>query len=258
MPGKYNKYIEPFLGGAALFFNIKPTECILSDINEELINLYMVLRDNPNKLVEALKKYNNDEEYYYKCRNQDRNLNYKGWSNIERASRTLYLNKTCWNGLYRVNSSGYFNVPFGNRSNPNIIDKNTLENCSRILKDATIYTYSFEKTLDYVSKNDFIFCDPPYVPLKKDSFTSYTKEDFGEKDQIRLKEMCDEINKRGAYFMLSNSYVPFILDLYKIYNINIVNAPRFINSNGNNRGMIKEVVITNYKTTKSVKFWWEI
>lgn len=245
IPETYNKYIEPFLGGAALFFDTNPSKVILSDINKELINLYIVLRDNLDELVEDLKKYSNDEECYYKCRGQDRNLNYRKWSNVERASRILYLNKTCWNGLYRVNSSGYFNVPFGKRTNPNIIDRNTLKNCSETLEGTDIYVHGFEHILNYVSKNDFVYLDPPYAPLKKDSFIGYSKEGFGEQSQIDLKNVCDMINKRGAYFVLSNSYTPFILDLYNEYNINTVYAPRFINSDGNNRGAVKEVIITN-------------
>jgi len=261
IPKEYNTYIEPFLGGGSMFFYLKPTDSFLSDINEELINLYRVLRNNVEELIGDLKTHKNESEYYYQCRDYDRGSMYHKWTDIERASRTLYLNKTCWNGLYRVNSSGYFNVPFGDRKNPMIVDEDRLRECSKALQNATIAVGGYESILDthkFVSEEDFVYLDPPYAPVKEDSFTSYTKEDFGKENQIELKRMCDKLNMNGVYFMLSNSAAPFILKLYDKYFINIIQAPRYINSDGNNRGNVEEVVITNYSTEKELKDFWEI
>lgn len=258
IPKEYNTYIEPFVGGGSMFFYLEPADAFLSDINQELINLYVILRDNVGELLEDLKRHKNEKDYYYKCREQDRTPNYAGWPSVERASRTLYLNKTCWNGLYRVNSSGYFNVPFGDRKNPMIIDANRLRECSKILYNATIASASYKSILTFISEGDFVYLDPPYAPVKEDSFTSYTKEDFGKKDQIELKKMCDKLDEKGVKFMLSNSAASFILDLYGGYHINMIQAPRYISSDGSNRGNVEEVVVTNYPVEKEIKDFWEI
>jgi len=256
---KYDFYMEPFLGSGALFFSLEPKDAVLSDINEELINLYIVIRNNVEELIEDLKRYKNNEKYYYACRNQDRDQEYKKWSNIKRASRTLYLNKTCWNGLYRVNSKGHFNVPFGNRKNPTIVDGSTLRECSKALSNCNIHASSYDDILEtYVVTGSFVYLDPPYVPVSKTSFTSYTKEDFGEEDHYKLKKYCDRIDASGAYFMQSNSHTSFILDLYSDYVINTIDAPRFINSVGSDRGKVEEVVITNYHAEPAVKKFWEM
>ena len=259
VPDNYSFYVEPFLGGGSMFFSLQPTDAVLSDINEELINLYIVLRNNVEELIEDLKRHKNTEEYYYECRGQDREAGFWRKSNIERASRTLYLNKTCFNGLYRVNSDGYFNVPFGFRTNPKIVDDNTLRECSKLLSNCRIHSSSYDDILEtYVSEGSFIYLDPPYAPVNETSFTSYTKEDFGEEDHYKLKEYCDRINLSGAFFMQSNSYTPFILELYSEYTINTIYAPRFINSVGSGRGKVVEVVITNYEVEPAVKDFWEI
>ncbi|MFW5799816.1 MAG: DNA adenine methylase [Spirochaetota bacterium] len=251
LPHKFNTYFEPFLGGGALFFHLQPSKGIISDINPELINLYKVVKLNVEELIEDLKTHKHEENYYYKLRNVDRIDDYKNWSKIKRASRFIYLNKTCYNGLYRVNSKGYFNAPFGSYKNPKIVDETNLRACSIVLKDTEIILSDFTHIKKKIKNGDFVYFDPPYKPLNKtSSFTKYFKDDFDEKKQIVLKELCDFLTKQGVYFMLSNSYTDMITEIYKNYNINIVLAKRAINSKGNSRGKIKEVLITNYDIGK--------
>jgi DNA adenine methylase len=251
LPNKFNSYFEPFVGGGALFFKLQPSKGIISDINPELINLYEVIKLNVEKLINDLKTHKHEENYYYELRNADRDDDYKNWSKIKKASRFIYLNKTCYNGLYRVNSKGYFNVPFGSYKNPTIVDETNLRACSTVLKDTEIILSDFTHIKEKTNNGDFVYFDPPYKPLNKtSSFTKYFKEDFHEKKQIVLKELCDFLTKKDVYFMLSNSYTDMITELYKAYNINIVHAKRAINSKGNSRGKIKEVLITNYDRRK--------
>lgn len=257
-PINYNFYIEPFVGGGSMFFNLKPEEAVLSDINKELINLYIVLRDDVEDLIEDLKRHENTEKYYYNIRNQDREPDFSSKSDIERASRVLYLNKTCFNGLYRVNSEGHFNVPFGFRTNPDIVNEYVLREYSMLLYNCTIKNSDYTDIIErYTEPKSFVYLDPPYAPLNDNSFTKYAKEDFGEEDHYKLKEYCDNITTLGAYFMQSNSYTPFILDLYSDYVINIIYAPRFVNCVGSERGKMAEVVITNYDAEPAVKDFWE-
>jgi len=259
LPTKYNRYIEPFSGGASLFFRLKPENAILCDINEELINFYKILRDDHEGLIESLKKHENTEEYYFKIRDVDRTEGYKSWTNVERASRFLYLNKTCFNGLHRVNSKGHFNVPFGNRKSPNIVDEFVLRRCSRILTTADLRTDDFKEIMPDIEQGNFIYCDPPYDPISKTaSFTGYSKEDFGDADQARLKGFCEYAASAGAYFAVSNSDTEFIRDLYKDYCINTIQAARSINSKGAGRGKVNEVFITNYEVEQPTKFIWEM
>jgi len=258
IPKDYNNYYEPFLGGGAVFFNLAPRKAFLSDINEELINLYVVVRDRANQLIQELRKYDSSEACYYECRNKDREPGYKFMTSVQRAARTLYLNKTCWNGLYRVNSKDQFNVPFGQRKNPNIIDEETILSCSYALRDVSLKVEDFKTVLEKSEKGDFVYLDPPYVPLNTTSFTSYTKDGFNWNDQLVLKDMCDELNKKGVRFMQSNSNSELVLDLYKDYTINTIYAPRFINSKGNERNKIEEVAITNYEISKQTRNWWEV
>lgn len=247
MPKSFNRYFEPFFGGGALFFELQPKNAYISDINSELINLYCVIRDNPNQLIVELSKHQISEEYFLRIRNLDRSDEYSRLTNIQKASRFIYLNKTCFNGLYRVNAKDQFNVPFGKYKNPKIFDKDNLLKCSNLLKEAKIKNESFEKILNNVKKGDFVYFDPPYAPLSKTSnFTSYTKEGFGIEMQIKLKELCDELNKKKVFFMLSNSDTEFINDLYKKYNINKILASRMVNSKAHLRGKISEVLVKNY------------
>jgi DNA adenine methylase len=247
MPKNYNRYFEPFIGGGALFFELQPENAYISDVNEELINLYSVIQNNVDELIEDLQKHEVSKKYFLKIREADRKHSYKKWTNVQKASRFIYLNRTCFNGLYRVNSKGQFNVPFGNYSNPRIIDEHNLYNCSELLKNTQIECKSFTAILNEVEKGDFVYFDPPYMPLSEtSSFTSYTKDGFDEDMQFQLREVCDELNDRGVYFLLSNSNTPLINELYSEYTIKKVFASRQINANANGRGKIAEVLVKNY------------
>lgn len=247
MPKSYNRYFEPFIGGGALFFELQPTNAYISDMNEELINLYNVVKNDVYELIEELKKHEISKEYFMNIRNIDRTKNYKKWSNIQKASRFIYLNRTCFNGMYRVNSKGEFNVPFGNYKNPRIIDERNLINCSNLLQKTEIRNADFSEILNYVQNGDFVYFDPPYVPLNEtSSFTSYTKDGFDIDMQFKLREVCDELDSKGVKFMLSNSDTKFVNELYENYNIKKVFASRQINANPNGRGKITEVLVKNY------------
>lgn len=247
IPKSFNRYFEPFIGGGALFFELQPDNAYISDINEELINLYTVVKDNFFDLIIDLNKHEVSKDYFLKIRNIDRTDEYNNLSNIQRASRFIYLNKTCFNGLYRVNSQGQFNVPFGNYKNPRIIDENNLINCSQLLKKTEIKCADFSAILNKVEKGDFVYFDPPYVPLNNTSnFTSYTKEGFGLDLQYKLWEVCNELDRKGVYFMLSNSDTKFVNDLYSNYKITKVFATRAVNANADGRGKITEVLVRNY------------
>jgi len=247
-PKQFNKYIEPFVGGGSVFFYLLPEKAILMDNNDELINCYLVIQNNIEELISSLKRHRYEKKYYYKIRNVDRNPEeFSQWTNIERAARTIYLNKCCYNGLYRVNSKGEFNVPFGLQKNPNFCDERNLSAVHQLLKNVKILKSSFEKCLDFAEENDFVYFDPPYQPLSETAnFTSYTKEGFTQEAQIQLSEVFRELDRKGCKIMLSNSYNKLILDLYQKFRIITVNAKRAINSIASKRGEIKEVLIVNY------------
>lgn len=247
MPKTYNRYFEPFIGGGALFFELQPDNAYISDMNEELINLYSVVRDSVDELIEDLSKHEISKEYFLEIRNIDRTEEYSKLSNVERASRFIYLNRTCFNGMYRVNSKGEFNVPFGNYKNPRIIDENNLLNCSELLKKTEIKCADFSEIIHKVQKGDFVYFDPPYVPLNEtSSFTSYTKDGFDIDMQFKLREVCDELDSMGVKFMLSNSDTKLVNELYANYEIKKVFASRQINANADGRGKITEVLVKNY------------
>lgn len=247
IPKSYNRYFEPFIGGGALFFELKPNNAYISDINEELINLYQVVRDNVEELIKDLQKHDISKEYFMQIRNIDRTKKYQNWSDVKKASRFIYLNRTCFNGMYRVNSKGEFNVPFGNYKNPRIIDENNLINCSNLLQKTEIKNADFSKILNYIQKGDFVYFDPPYVPLNEtSSFTSYTKDGFDIDMQFKLRDICDELDSMGVKFMLSNSDTKLVNELYANYEIKKVFASRQINANPNGRGKITEVLVKNY------------
>lgn len=247
-PKSFGHYYEPFLGGGALFFSLKPNKATLIDLNPELINLYQVIKDNPQELTEHLSRHVNEHDYYYAIRALDRDKDaFNKLSNIERASRFMFLNRTGYNGLWRVNSKGENNVPYGRYSNPTIVDAENILLCSKALKHATIKCSDFSSIKRNLKANDFVYFDPPYQPVNAtSSFTSYTKLGFGEDMQIKLKELCDYINSIGGYFMVSNSYTPLILELYKDYEQIPVQANRAINCKASGRGKIQELVIRNY------------
>ncbi len=247
MPENYNRYFEPFIGGGALFFELQPQNGYISDMNEELINLYSVVRDDVYELIDDLNKHKVSKEYFLKIRNFDRTEKYNKLSDIQKASRFIYLNRTCFNGMYRVNSQGQFNVPFGNYKNPRIVDAENLINCSKLLKNTEICCGDFSKILNKVKKGDFVYFDPPYVPLNEtSSFTSYTKDGFDLDMQFKLRDICDELDSMGVMFMLSNSDTKLVNKLYSNYEIKKVFASRAINANGNGRGKITEVLVRNY------------
>lgn len=247
MPKSCNRYFEPFIGGGALFFELQPENAYISDMNEELINLYSVVRDNVYELISDLNKHEVSKEYFLEIRNLDRTDEYKNLSNVQRASRFIYLNRTCFNGLYRVNSQGQFNVPYGNYKNPRIVDENNLLNCSELLKNTEIKCADFSEILTKVKRGDFVYFDPPYVPLNEtSSFTSYTKDGFDMDMQFKLREVCDELDSMGVMFMLSNSDTKFVNELYSNYEIKKVFASRAVNANAEGRGKITEVLVRNY------------
>lgn len=247
MPKSYNRYFEPFIGGGALFFELQPEQAYISDMNEELINLYSVVRDNVYELIKDLSKHEVSKEYFLEIRNIDRTEQYTELSDVERASRFIYLNRTCFNGMYRVNSQGQFNVPFGHYKNPRIIDENNLLNCSELLKKTEIKCADFSEILTKVKKGDLVYFDPPYVPLNDtSSFTSYTKYGFDINMQFKLRDVCDELDNKGVKFMLSNSDTKLVNELYVNYEIKKVFASRQINANADGRGKITEVLVRNY------------
>ena len=255
LPSNFNNYFEPFVGGGALFFELyslgklKNKKIYLFDINEELINAYKVVQQFPSQLLDELKKFQqkHSKEFYYEVREWDRNENFKNFDEVLRAARFIYLNKTCFNGLYRVNKKGYFNVPMGRYKNPKIFDEELIMNASYALKNAKIEVADFSKVLEFAQVNDFIYFDPPYYPLSDTSnFTSYTDLVFLEKKKKRLYQVYKELDKKGGFVMESNSDTEFIKDLYKEYKIDIVYMHRFINSKKEGRGKISEVVIRNY------------
>ena len=215
----------------------------LSDNVEELINLYEVVRDDVDTLIEITKRHIYDKDYYYKIRSLDPGI----LSKTEKASRILYLNKTCFNGLYRVNSKGQFNVSFGDYVNPVIVDEEALRDASEAFKHAVLFSGDFELVLRNAQAGDFVYMDPPYVPLSATSnFTSYTPGSFGEEQHCRLREVFEELKNKGCYVMLSNSDTEFVRRLYRGCNIRTVNALRAINSDITKRGAVKELVILSY------------
>jgi len=248
-PNKIERYIESFVGGGAVAFHIikrfEPKFVLLSDINEELVNAYNTVKNDVPELISALTMLakNHSKEFYYKVREIDPNT----LSNIETAARFIYLNKTCFNGLYRVNSQGKFNVPIGSYKNPQIVDVKSLLEINKLLKNTTIKAMSFENVLDLAKSGDFIYLDPPYYPVKEGkSFTRYSKNDFSKADQEKLADLFNKLDSLGCNVMLSNSDTEFIRNLYKQYFENIVQARRMINCDATNRGMVSEIVVTNY------------
>jgi len=257
--GQIDTYVEPFVGGGAVFFHIaQKYESIkhfyLFDINEDLIKCYNAIRNDVDSLIEKLKSL--EDEFHSKKKNQQKRFYYdtRDQFNSDRSSaKLIFLNKTCYNGLYRVNKKGGFNVPFGDYKNPTICNEENLRAISSVLQNAEIICADFEQSDQYITETAFVYFDPPYRPLSPTaSFTSYSKEDFGNEDQIRLSEFCKQINERGARFLLSNSDPKngnkndrFFKDHYRSFNIDTVKAARAINCKATGRGQINELIITN-------------
>ncbi len=250
IPERFSRYYEPFIGGGAVLFHVQPRNAVINDSNEELVNLYNIIKETPEELIKDLKKHRNEEKYFYKVRGIDREkAKYLKLSDIERASRIIFLNKTCYNGLFRVNSSGEFNSPFGRYKNPNIINAIKLRAVSSYLSknNIKILNTDYEKSLSNIRKGAFVYFDPPYDPISNSSnFTGYTKNGFDKTEQQRLKKVCDRLNNRKVKFLLSNSSTEFIRDLYKDYPIFPIKAKRSINSKGGGRGAITEILVKNY------------
>ncbi|MBB1565679.1 DNA adenine methylase [Candidatus Saccharibacteria bacterium] len=241
-----NTYYEPFVGGGAVFFDLLPKNAELSDMNNELIIAYNVIKNNVDELIESLQKHIYDKEYYLKVRAQK----VEDLSDIEIASRFIFLNRTGFNGLYRVNKNSQFNVPFGRYSNPVICDEENLRRVSGALQNVIITRQDYKNVLKTAKKGDFIYFDPPYYPVSRTaSFTAYTSEGFLEKEQTELRDTFVKLHKKGCFVMLSNSDTPFINKLYSGLDgimINKITAGRAINSKGTGRGKITEVLVTNY------------
>ncbi|MDR2410241.1 MAG: DNA adenine methylase [Bacteroidales bacterium] len=251
MPKRIYSYCEPFVGGGALLFHIQPKVSVINDINSELINVYSVIRSNVDLLIDELKKHKNESAYFYKIRDWDRDrAYYETLTHIQKAARLIYLNKTCYNGLFRVNNAGEFNAPFGAYKNPNIINAPVLKAVSLYFNTSKISFFSkdYFSLLDDIDNKIFVYLDPPYDPISQTAnFTGYSKNGFGKEEQVKLRDFCNELDKRGILFMLSNSSTDFIHNIYSAYNITHVKAKRAINSVATKRGDIDEVVVRNYE-----------
>ncbi|HEL1655871.1 DNA adenine methylase [Streptococcus suis] len=251
MPDNYNSYFEPFIGGGAVFFELIPKKAIINDFNSELINCYRQIKDNPQKLIELLTKHqeNNSKEYYLELRAVDRDNRINKMTDVERAARIMYMLRVNFNGLYRVNSKNQFNVPYGRYKNPKIVDSELILSISQYLNknNIEILTGDFEKAVEDVGAGDFVYFDPPYIPLSETSaFTSYTHEGFSYEEQVRLRDVFRKLDKKGAYVMLSNSSSPLVEELYKGFNIHKVEAIRTNGAKASSRGKISEIIVTNY------------
>lgn len=259
-------YIEPFIGGGAMLFYMlrtykNITHAVINDINPDLMTCYKTVRDKPCELIKALSEI---QEAYYLITEEEKKkdfylrirerFNAKSGDDVERTTLFFFLNRTCFNGLYRVNKSGKFNVPFGSYAHPLISDPETILADSKVLKCVDILTGDFEQTFSYIKGDTFFYFDPPYRPLSStSSFTDYAKETFGDMEQIRLKLFCDRLDKENIQFMLSNSDClskdcrdRFFDDLFEFYDINRVWASRNVNANALKRGKLKEILVRNY------------
>ncbi|MFB6182321.1 MAG: DNA adenine methylase [Candidatus Magasanikbacteria bacterium] len=259
-PENYNTYHEPMVGGGAVFFHLQPEKSIINDKNKILVILYEAIRDNVDEIINQLKdlKKKHSKEFYHETLRPNFNeikTNYLETpkdeipkeDKIELSANFIYLNKTCFNGLYRVNQSGEFNVPCGKYKNPTICDEENLRNVNKVLQGTKVYCEDFRDIAEKVEKNDFVYIDPPYDPISDTSdFTGYTSDGFGKKDQEDLADTFRKLSERGAKVMLSNSNTDFINDLYSDFNIHGMQANRYVNSDSDKRGKIKEVLITNY------------
>lgn len=268
-PSSIERYCEPFVGGGAVLFDVlskfSPAEVMINDINAELVNTYIQIQKNVDSVIDELKKL---QDIFWKADKEERKLifnekrscfnelklNSSDNSKIEIAVLFIFLNKTCFNGLYRVNRKGLFNVPIGSYKQPIICDEENLRNVSNLLKNVVINCGDYSKCTEFIDKNTFVYIDPPYRPLTETaSFTSYTETEFGDSEQIRLRKFVDDICQKGAIIVASNSDPKnvdendnFFDELYKNYCIERITAKRMINSNGNKRGNIKELLICNY------------
>ena len=254
MPKEYNNYYEPFIGGGALLFELTPKNATINDVNLELLAIYTCMKDDElyKLMLEELDKHeeNHNDIYYYEVRSWDRNNRFELEPLWKRAARAIYLNKSCFNGLYRVNARGYFNVPSAKKEKVITYDLDNMEAIHNYFKNdnITILSGDFVEATRTAKEGDFVYFDPPYDNFEdKESFTAYSKFDFNKDDQVRLANCFKDLTNRGVKCMLSNHNTKFINELYKDFNIHIVNAKRMINANASGRGNVKEVIITNYE-----------
>ena len=247
IPESTGIYHEPFVGGGALFFELAPNRAVLSDLNQELIDCYRAVRDSVEEVIEILKTHRYEKEHFYQVRAVD------PWqlSLTERAARMIYLNRTGFNGLYRVNSKGEFNVPFGRYTNPTICDEPNLRACSRRLQGVELLCEPFEAVLTRAKSGDLVYFDPPYIPVSNTSnFTAYEKSGFGMDSQEHLAEIFDELAERGVFAMLSNADVPWMRSRYEEHYLRPIKAARNVNSKADKRGPVSELIVTNYQIVK--------
>lgn len=251
-PKKFGKYFEPFVGGGAFFLELAPNEAVINDLNSELISVYKSLKNKEafRELYKLCKEHEalHSEEYFYKIRRLDTSIEYTNQPLPTRAARCIYLNKACFNGLYRVNAKGQFNVPFNGKSKVKLFDEDNFQALHQYFldNDISIHNGDYQAILDKPKKGDFVYFDPPYDVVGNQSFTTYTKIGFGREEQTRLRDNFKNLSEKGVFVMLSNSNTEFIRELYKGFNIHIVQARRNINSQSNGRGKVEEVIVTNY------------
>lgn len=241
------RHVEPFVGGGAMFFARRPTRALLTDINPALVDTYHAIRDEVDRVIAALGELaaGHSKERYYQIR--ERYNRGARLGSAKRAAMFIYLNKTCFNGLHRVNRKGEFNVPHGSYKNPRILNEGGLRAASQALRGADLQCSSFEGLLEHAKPGDFVYFDPPYEPVSATaSFTSYARDGFSQDDQRRLSEVYRALDRRGCKLMLSNSDVPLIRDLYRGFEVNTVAAPRAINCDAAKRGKVTELVVRNY------------
>ena len=253
MPKEYNNYFEPFIGGGALLFELMPKNATINDVNQELLAIYRCLASDEwfKLMIEDLEEHekSHSEEHYYEVREIDRDPNFENLPVWKRASRAIYLNKSCFNGLYRVNSNGYFNVPSGKKKKVQTYDKENIIKLHDyfVSGNVTILEGDFVNAVENAKPNDFVYFDPPYDPFDdKESFTSYTKFNFSKEDQKRLSDLFRKLADKGVYVMLCNHNTKYINELYDGFNIHVVSAKRMINADSKRRGNVEEVIITNY------------
>lgn len=256
VPEDFNTYYEPFVGGGAMLYELQPKKAVINDYNTELMNVYECIKDE-NKFANMCSELNkheakHSEDYYYEIRDLDRDKKkFNKLADYKRAARTIYLNKACFNGLYRVNSKNEFNVPSGKKNKVNTYDGPNLGiiHCLLNFNDIKLLSTDFEEAVKNAKKGDFIYFDPPY-DSDTSTFNSYTENGFGKEEQKRLAEVFKDLDKRGCYIMLSNYNTKLIKELYKDFNFNYVEAQRNIGASSKNRGKVEEVIITNYKNTE--------
>lgn len=251
IPKSYNRYFEPFVGGGALLFKLAPKNPVINDQNSDLINIYQSIKNNPEELIKLLEKHqkNNSKEYYLNLRSVDRDERLDLMTDVERAARILYMLRVDFNGLYRVNKKGQFNVPYGKYKNPKIVNKENIRAVNQYFNQSNveILNQDFASAILEAKSNDFVYFDPPYIPLSTtSSFTSYTEDGFDQKDQIRLADKFYELASKGVKVMESNSDTAATRELYKNANIYEVKAKRMVNAKASGRGKINELIITSY------------